>query len=198
LIAFAGVAYTACPLTADHTWLKENLKRIDFGLIEDGTAIGSALSSALLRLKQSKAKSKIVILLTDGINNSGKVMPLDAAQAAKVMGVRVYTIGAGTKGFAPYPVTDLFGNRVYQQVQIDVDEDTLREIARITGGQFYRATDTESLRRIYQEIDKLEKTKFEETGYRQYKELFVYLLLAALVVLLGEFILVHLILQRLP
>ena len=198
IVAFAGLAYTVSPLTKDYAWLKENLRRIDFDLIEDGTAIGSALSSALIRLKDSKAKSKVIILLTDGVNNSGRVAPLEAAQAAKALGIRVYTIGAGTKGYVPYPVKGLFGKTYYQQVKTDVDEETLQAIADTTGGKFFRATDTASLRQIYQEIDRLEKTEFEETGYRQYQELFGICLVAGLLILLLEKLLTETILLRLP
>ena len=198
LVVFAGLAYTVCPLTKDYAWLKENLQRIDFDLIKDGTAIGSATSTALIRLRESKAKSKVIILLTDGVNNAGSVDPLEAAHAAQAYGVRIYTIGAGTKGYAPYPVEDMFGRTRYQKVLTDVDEDTLREMARITGGKYFRATDTASLRQIYKEIDHLEKTPFEETGYRDYKELFPYVLAAALMLLLMELLLSNTFLMRIP
>ncbi len=198
LIAFAGLAYTVSPLTKDYHWLKENLKRVDFGLIKDGTAIGSATASAVIRLKESDAKSKVIILLTDGVNNEGMIDPVEAAHAAQAQGIRIYTIGVGTKGYAPYPVEDMFGRKRYHKVITDVDEDTLREMARITQGKYFRATDTSSLREIYKEIDQLEKTRFEETGYRDYKELFPYFLLAALLLFVLELLLSNTLFLRIP
>jgi len=198
IVAFAGLAYTVSPLTKDYAWLKENLKRIEFDMIEDGTAIGSGLTSSLARLKSSQAKSKVVILLTDGVNNVGRVAPLTAAQAAKSLGIRVYTIGAGTKGVVPYPVKDFFGNTHYQQIKTDVDEETLQEIARITGAKYFRATDTAELRQVYAEIDRLEKSEFEEQGYRDYFELFPFFLAAGLALLGLEFLLSQTILLRIP
>ena len=148
LIAFGGLAYTVCPPTLDYDWLLKNLDRVELGLIQDGTAIGSAINSALARLKNSDAKSKIIILLTDGMNNAGKVDPLKAAEIAGAMHVKIYTIGAGSKGPVPFPVQDVFGRKFYQQMQIDLDEDTLKKIASTTGGQYFRATNTETLREI--------------------------------------------------
>ncbi|MBF0620195.1 MAG: VWA domain-containing protein, partial [Candidatus Omnitrophica bacterium] len=198
LIAFAAKPYVVCPLTADHAWLKTNLDRINFGLMEDGTAIGSALASAVNRLRKADGKSKVVILLTDGINNAGKIDPKAAAKSAEAFGVRVYTIGAGTKGFAPYPVTDLFGHTVYQNVKIEVDDDMLKEVAAITGGQYFRATDGESLKDIYKKIDAMEKVKFEDIGYRQYEEHFKGVLLWALVLLLLEAVLSRTVFLKIP
>lgn len=198
LVAFAGVAYTVCPLTLDHNWLINNLNRIALRLIKDGTAIGSAVNSSVLRLKKSDAKSKVVILLTDGVNNAGKTDPLMAAQAAKALGVKIYTIGAGTKGYAPFPVENLLGQRFYQKVLVEIDEVLLKRIADITHGRYFRATDTESLRSIYQEIDALEKTKIEEQGFKQYKELFSYFVAAALFLLALEFALNHTVFLRVP
>ena len=172
IVAFAARAYTASPLTLDYGWLLENLKRVKIGMIEDGTAIGSGLSVALKRLENTKAKSKIVILLTDGINNAGKISPSLAAEAAKALKVKVYTIGAGTKGMAPYPMKDFFGNTVYQPVKVEIDEDALINIATKTGGKYFRATDTRSLKEIYAEIDRMEKSLIEEKGYMEYRELF--------------------------
>jgi len=183
MIAFAGLAYTVSPLTTDHSWLQSNLERVELGLMEDGTAIGSAIASSLARLKKSQAVSKVVVLLTDGMNNTGEVEPLDAARAAQAMGVKIYTIGAGTKGSAPFPVTDLWGRKRYQKVRIDIDEQTLTKIAEQTGGRYFRATDTNSLKEIYAVIDQMEKTEIEEIGYREYKELFGAFLLAALILL---------------
>jgi len=189
LIAFAGLGYTVSPMTTDYDWLKTNLKRIRLGLIKDGTAIGSAIAASLSRLTKSEAQSKIIILLTDGMNNSGKIAPLEAARAAQAMGIKIYTIGAGSEGMVPFPVTDFWGRTIYQRVQIDMDEDILREIADMTGGRYYRAMDTASLRDIYREIDQLEKTEIKQWGYKQYKELFVYLLTAALLLLILELLL---------
>ncbi len=188
LIAFAGLAYTVCPLTTDYTWIVLNLERVEMGLIKDGTAVGSAIASSLSRLKDSEAKSKIVILLTDGVNNVWDVDPIEAARAAKHYGVKIYTIGAGSTGPVPYP-TNFFGKKVYQNVMLDLDEKTLEEIADITGGKYYRATDTSSLRKIYEEIDRLEKTEIEEYGYYEYTELFEKFLLAAIFLLIIELIL---------
>ncbi|MCM8796518.1 MAG: VWA domain-containing protein [Candidatus Omnitrophica bacterium] len=198
IVAFAARAYTASPLTLDYGWLLENLKRIKIGMIEDGTAIGSGLSVSLKRLENSKAKSKIVILLTDGINNAGKVSPALAAEAAKALKVKVYTIGAGTKGLAPYPVKDFFGNIVYQPVKVEIDEDTLMNIASKTEGRYFRATDTKSLKEIYAEIDRMEKSPIEEKGYMEYQELFPVFLSIAMVFLLLEVILRNTILRKIP
>ncbi|UCG35655.1 MAG: VWA domain-containing protein [Candidatus Omnitrophota bacterium] len=198
MVVFAARAYTAAPLTLDYSWLLQNLERVKIGMIEDGTAIGSGLASALNRLKDTKAKSKIIILLTDGRNNAGKISPLTAAEAANSLGVKVYTIGAGTKGLAPFPVADFFGRTVYQKVKIDIDEDTLKEIAEKTKGKYFRATDTDSLKEIYQEIDKMEKTSIEERGYAEYKELFSLFLIPGLLLLLGEIILTNTVIRRFP
>ncbi|MCM8787567.1 MAG: VWA domain-containing protein [Candidatus Omnitrophica bacterium] len=189
IVAFALKAYTVCPLTLDHKWLLENLKRIKIGLVEDGTAIGSAIMVALKRLENSIAKSKIIILLTDGINNAGSISPSLAAEVAKTLKVKIYTIGVGTKSMAPYPVKDFFGNTVYQLIKIDVDEDTLIDIASKTEGKFFRAQDTKSLKEIYSEIDKLEKSPFEEKDYTEYNELFFVFVLPALAILILEIIL---------
>lgn len=198
IVAFAARAYTVCPLTLDHGWLLENLERIKTGLIEDGTALGSGIASSLDRLKDLKAKSKVIILLTDGRNNTGSIAPLAAAQTAKAMKVKVYTIGAGTKGLAPYPVKDFSGNTVYRSIQIDIDEDMLMKIAEKTGGKYFRATDTESLREIYKEIDKLEKTIREEKGYLEYQELFPYFLIPGIALLFVEIILSNTFLMKIP
>ncbi len=197
-IAFSAKAYMICPLTTDYNWLNTNLSRVRLGMIQDGTAIGSAIATSVARLKNSQAKSKVLILLTDGISNAGSIDPLSAARLAQASGVKIYTIGAGTKGFAPYPVQDFFGRTVYQNVKIDIDEDVMKKISAMTNGKYFRATDTDSLRNIYKEIDSLEKTKIEEIGYRQYKELFVYVLAAALVLLLFEILLVNTLFLKIP
>jgi Ca-activated chloride channel family protein len=199
IVVFAAQAYTISPLTTDYDWLETNLERVELGLIrEDGTAIGSALATALSRLKESEAKSKIVILLTDGKNNAGEFQPLDAAKAAQALGIKVYTIGAGSKGLVPFPVQDLFGRKVMRNVRIDMDEGLLREMAAIADGQYFRATDTESLKEIYEQIDKLEKTEREEIGYKEYKQLFPYVLLSAMLLLTLEVVLTGTVLMTLP
>jgi len=198
IVVFASRAYTVCPLTLDYGWLLDNLKRVKTGLVEDGTAIGSGIATSLNRLRDSKAKSKVVILLTDGRNNTGKISPLTAAEAAKALRIKVYTIGAGSKGPVPYPVKDFFGNTVYQSVQIDIDEDTLMQIADMTKAKYFRATDTESLRKIYKEIDALEKTDIEEKGYLEYNELFSLFLILALIGLILDIVLSHTLLRKIP
>ena len=197
-VAFAARAYTVCPLTTDYDWLIKNLERVEIGTIEDGTAIGSAISASLNRLKDTEAKSKIIILLTDGINNSGKISPLNASEAAKALGVKIYTIGAGTRGLVPYPAVDFFGRRVYQNVKIEIDEDSLKQSAGRTEAKYFRATDTESLKGIYKEIDSLEKTTMQESGFQEYNELFSRFLLAGLILLSIEIILKNTLLRRLP
>lgn len=198
LIAFAGRAYTVSPLTTDYEWLTTNLERIELGMLEDGTAIGSAIAASLTRLDKEETKSKVVILLTDGINTAGTVDPLAAAKAAQALGVRVYTIGAGSKGFVPVPQVDIFGRRGYRRMQIDIDEELLKKIAALTGGQYFRATDTASLQQIYREIDALEKTEIREHGYVEYEELFPPFLLAGLALLLLEIFLANTFLMRVP
>lgn len=180
IICFAGRPYLVSPLTLDHSWLLQNLERVRLGLVEDGTAIGSAIASSVNRLQGRDSKSRITVLLTDGDNNSGKVPPITAAEAAKALGIKVYTIGAGTKGFAPMPVRDMFGRKVYRNVKVDVDEDTLNKIAEITGARFYRATDTKTLTQIFEQIDTLEKSTVEMNQYTQYRELFPWVLGAGL------------------
>ena len=198
LVLFSARPYTQSPLTLDHGWLLANLDRAHIGMIEDGTAVGSALATAVGRLQGSEAKSKIVILLTDGQSNAGKVPPLTAAESAKTLGYRVYTIGAGTRGSAPYPQIDPFGRKVYVNMPVDVDEETLQRIAEETGGRFFRATDTESLRQIYADIDRLETTSLEGLQYLDYDDLYVWLVLAALVLLAGEALLAQTWLRVLP
>jgi Ca-activated chloride channel family protein len=183
LTIFAGLPYLVSPVTLDHGWLLGNLDRVHIGDIEDGTAIGSALASGLNRLRNQTAKSKLIILMTDGQNNSGQITPLTAAEAAKALGVKVYTIGIGVRGEAPIPVTDAFGRKRIVMEKVDVDEATLNRIATATGARFYRATDTDSLNRIYDEIDKLEKTSFSVHSFERWEELFDWPALAALVVL---------------
>jgi Ca-activated chloride channel family protein len=171
LVVFAGESFTQCPLTIDHAVLKNLLKDLRSGVIEDGTAIGMGLATAVSRLKDSKAKSRVIILLTDGVNNRGSIDPMTAAGIAQSFGVRVYTIGVGTIGMAPYPFQTQFGIQ-YQNVRVEIDEALLQKIADQTGGRYFRATDNRSLKTIYAEIDQLEKTKIEVTQFRRHKEEF--------------------------
>jgi len=179
LVAFGGAPYLVSPLTLDHDWLQQNLERIQLGTVEDGTAIGSAIATSVNRLRDTTAKSKIVVLLTDGMNNAGKVSPAAAAEAAKAMGVKVYTIAAGVRGEAPVPVKDNFGNTQLVMAKVDVDEETLQSVAAETGGKFYRATDTDSLKQIYSEINRLEKTTQIARKFESRQELFAWALIPA-------------------
>jgi len=197
LVAFSGKAYVAAPLTLDHDFLQENVERLRLHMIEDGTAIGSGLATAVNRLRDVKSKSKIVILMTDGQNNAGKVPPMTAAEAAKSLKVKVYTIGVGTRGKAPMPVM-FFGQKRYQMVDVDIDEDTLTKIADLTGGKYYRADNAQTFRQIYDEIDRLEKTEAEVKKYSQHRELFVWFVAVGLSLLLVEVLLSQTILRRLP
>jgi Ca-activated chloride channel homolog len=198
LVTFAARAYTVCPLTSDHDWLIANLRRIEIGSIEDGTAIGSGVMSSLGRLENSQAESKIIILLTDGENNAGNILPIPAAGAAKALGVKVYAIGVGSKGPIPFPMRNIWGETVYQNVHIGFDEHLLQEIARITDAKYFIAYDTEGLRNIYKYIDELEKTKIEETGYRRYKELFYPFAIAGMFLLFVYIILTNTIFRKIP
>ena len=195
---FAGESFTQSPLTTDKSTLQTMLARVRSGIIEDGTAIGNGLATALNRLRESEAKSKVVILLTDGVNNRGEIAPLMAADIAADMGIKVYTIGVGKRGKAPYPVMDPFGDISYQMMDVEIDEETLTEIASRTGGKYFRATDKEKLKAIYDEINTLEKSKVEITELTIYHEKFLPLLLLAMALLLAEFIFSHLILKRIP
>ncbi|QWR78870.1 VWA domain-containing protein [Candidatus Magnetomonas plexicatena] len=198
MVAFAARPYTASPLTTDYNYLLENLDRLKIGMLEDGTAIGNALAAAVNRVKDTKSLSKVVILLTDGINNTGTISPMMAAEAARALSIKVYTIGAGSKGPVPYPMKDPFGNTVYQNIQSDVDDATLTAIATLTGGLYFRATDFASLKKIYAEIDKLEKTSFEEKRFFEYKEYFHFFLIPALILLLFEILLKNTFLRTMP
>jgi Ca-activated chloride channel family protein len=198
LVLFAARPYTQAPLTLDHGWLLQNLARAEVGLIEDGTAIGSALGVAVARLRPSTAKSKFVVLLTDGQQNAGRITPQTAAEAAATLGVKVYTVGAGSRGMAPYPVETVFGETVYRPVQVDIDEDTLKKIAATTGARYFRATDSDNLREIYAEIDRSEKTEFEAPQFLDYRELYPWLVWPALTLLLLEIGLAETVLRKLP
>lgn len=198
IIAFAGNPYLVSPLTLDHAWLKRNLDRTRIGMVEDGTAIGSAIASAANRLKDKPAESKLIILLSDGDNNAGKIMPLTAAEAAKALGIRIYTVGAGSRGTAPFPFTDPFGRTVYRNVNMEFDENTLRQIADITGGKYFRATDTRSLNAVFEDIDRLEKSEVQVHQSVQYRDLFFWFLLAGFLALIMEIVLSQTIWRRLP
>ncbi len=198
IVAFASRAYTIAPLTLDYGWLLQGLDRIKVGIVEDGTAIGSGISSALNRIKDTEAKTKVVILLTDGRNNAGKISPFTAAEAARALNIKVYTIGAGTKGIAPYPAKDIFGNKVYRQVKIEMDEEILKKIAERTRAKYFRATDSDSLRSIYREINELEKSPIKEKGYAEYWELFHIFLIPGLVLLFFEAVLSNTVLRGMP
>jgi len=198
LVLFAGRPYTQSPLTLDHGWLDQNLNRAEVGLIEDGTAVGSAVATAVNRLRASSAPSRFVVLLTDGQSNAGRVSPKTAADAAAALGIKVYTIGAGTRGMAPFPATDLFGNKVYRPMPVDIDEKTLQAIADTTKARYFRATDTDSLREIYAEIDRSEKTAFDAPQYLDWRELYPLLGWPALAALIAELSLGATLLRKLP
>ena len=189
LVIFSGETFTQVPLTTDHGVMLNMLAEMKNGLIEDGTAIGDGLATAISRLKDSEAVSKVVILLTDGMNNAGSVDPYTAAEIAKLYGIRVYTIGVGTYGMAPYPVQDFFGRTVMQQMKVEIDEKLLSNIANSTGGKYFRANNNQKLDEIYQEIDKLERSKIEVTEFRRLHEEFYPLVAWVLALLLLEFLL---------
>ena len=198
LVVFAGEAFTQSPLTTDQGTLQTLLSRVRSGLIEDGTAIGNGLATAINRLRESDAKSKVIVLLTDGVNNRGEIAPVTAAEIAKAQGIRVYTIGVGTKGMAPYPAMDMFGNMTFVNQKVEIDEKTLRDIASLTGGEYFRATNKVKLKAIYDQINTLEKSEVEVTQHTTYHELFLLWALAGLVALVLEFVVKSLVLKRLP
>jgi len=191
LVVFAGEAYTQCPLTLDYSILLSFLDEIQVGMIEDGTAIGMGIATAVKRLKSSEAKSKVIILLSDGQNNRGEIDPITAAQTAQAFDIKIYTIGAGTRGTALYPVEDPFFGKRYVPMKVDVDEELMQRIAQMTGGRYYRATDRKSLESIYREIDRLEKTEIKVKEYTRYTEWFPYFVFGALVLVLTEVVLAH-------
>lgn len=197
LVIFSGESFTQCPLTVDYAVLRNLLKDIYSGMIEDGTAIGNAIANGVNRLKDSKAKSKVMILLTDGVNNAGQIDPLTAAQIAQKFGIRIYTVGVGTIGEAPYPFQTPFGKR-YQMVPVEIDEALLKQISGTTGGKYFRATSNRKLADIYNEIDKMEKTRVEVTSYRHARELYFNWALAGFFLLLTEFGLSKFYLKKLP
>jgi len=199
LVAFGTEAFIAAPPTLDHDFLRRVIERLELGVIDgQQTAIGSGLSTAVNRLRELKSKSRIVILMTDGQNNAGKIPPLTAAEAAKTLGVKVYTIGVGTRGFAPVPARDPFGRKVYMRQAVDIDEDTLTKIAELTGGKYYRADSTETLRRIYAEIDRLEKTEAELKRFAFFDELMMWFVMPGLGLLLLEILLGQTVWRKLP
>lgn len=198
LVVFAGESFTQCPMTTDRAVVINFLKEIDFGVIEDGTAIGMGLATAVNRIKESKAKSKVIILLTDGVNNRGDIGPVTAAEIAASYGIRVYTIGVGTQGNAPIPVQDMFGRMVTRNMPVEIDEDVLRKIAATADGQYFRATNNNTLREIYQQIDQLEKTRLDVKHFSKKKEEYFPFLLAAMLLLLTEVFLRYTVFRTIP
>ncbi len=198
LVVFARSSFTQCPLTLDYGVLKSFLAQVDFGMVDDGTGIGIALANAVNRLRHSEAVSKIIVLLTDGVNNNWEIDPLTAANIAKTMGIKIYTIGAGRPGTAMYPVYDpLFGKR-YQYLPNEIDEESLQKIAKITGGKYFRARSEDELNQVYTEIDLMERTKINVNEYVQYEELFFSYLLAGLILFLLEIILSQTLFRKIP
>ena len=199
LVVFAGEAFTQTPLTTDQSSLQTLLGRLRSGVVEDGTAIGNGLATAVNRLRESDSKSKVIILLTDGVNNRGQIAPLTVADIAKEQGIKVYTIGVGRNGTAPYPVFDQRGRELYTvDVKVEIDEKMLREIADKTGGEYFRATDKTSLEQIYNRIDAMEKSKVEIFEITHTNEEYLIFVLWAIALLIGEFIVKHIILKRIP
>lgn len=197
LVVFAGESYTQCPLTTDHAVLLNMINSVEMGLVNDGTAIGSGLATAVNRLKEIKEGSKVVILLTDGTNNSGTIAPVTAAEIAASFGIRVYTIGVGTMGEALYPIQTYLGVE-YVSMPVEIDEASLKQIASATGGQYFRATDNNSLHKIYEEIDQLEKVKLKVESFTQKEELFPPYLWAALILLFAALLLRSTLFRRMP
>lgn len=198
MVAFAGRAYVAAPITLDHAFLLERLEQLQLGVIEDGTAIGSGIAAGLNRLRELDSKSRILILMTDGQNNAGKVPPATAAEAAKALAVKVYTIGIGTRGVAPYPQRDAFGQVRYVPMNVDIDEELLTKIAEDTGAKYFRAVDLDSFHAIYADIDAMEKTTAEVTKFQRYHEVFSWFAIPGLILLLLELVLGHTIWRKLP
>ena len=198
VVAFAGEAFTQCPLTSDKASVGTMLSRLRSGVVDDGTAIGNGLATAINRLRESGSKSKVVVLLTDGVNNRGQISPIMAAEIARDMGIKVYTIGVGTKGQAPMPAVDMFGNQSYVMADVEIDEQLLRSIAKTTGGEYFRAVDNEALKQIYARIDEMEKSEVQITHYTSYEELYFGWLLLGLLLLAAEFAMERLVLNRIP
>ncbi|MBR4844251.1 MAG: VWA domain-containing protein [Alistipes sp.] len=198
VVAFAGEAFTQCPLTSDKASVGTMLSRLRSGVVDDGTAIGNGLATAINRLRESGSKSKVVVLLTDGVNNRGQISPIMAAEIARDMGIKVYTIGVGTKGKAPMPAVDMFGNQTYVMADVEIDEQLLINIAKTTGGEYFRAVDNEALKQIYARIDEMEKSEVQITHYTSYEELYFGWLLLGLLLLAAEFAMERLVLNRIP
>lgn len=197
VVVYEGESFTQVPITTDHLVVKNGLAALRTGMVEGGTAIGMGLATAVNRLKESEAESKVIVLLTDGVNNSGQIQPEDAAQLAKLFDIRVYTVGVGTIGKAKSPVAMNNGRYIYDWVEVEIDEDILKSIADQTGGKYFRATSEEKLKSIYQEIDQLEKTRFNVLQINRKTEEFKYYLIAALALLLAEFVARHVLLKSL-
>ncbi|MBU0960396.1 MAG: VWA domain-containing protein [Proteobacteria bacterium] len=195
LLAFGGRPYMVSPLTLDHDWLLQRLDSLSVGMVEDGTAIGSAIGSGVNRLRDREAKSRIMILLTDGMNNAGTVPPLVAAEAAETLDIKIYTIGAGTRGEAPMEVVDGFGRKRLVRVKVDIDDETLGQVAEMTGGRYFRATDTKSLEKVYEEINTMETTTRTIKKFENYRELFAWFVFASLIFLGAEIVVSR---KRLP
>ena len=198
VVAFAGEAFTQCPLTSDRGSVQTSLARLRSGVIDDGTAIGNGLGTAINRLRESSAKSKVVVLVTDGVNNSGQISPRMAADIAHDLGIKVYTIGVGRRGQAPMPAMDPFGNVMMVMAKVEIDEDLLREISKLTGGRYFRAENIDALAKIYEEIDQMEKSKIEVTDYISYEELYINWLLWGILLLIAELVVSRVVLRRLP
>lgn len=198
IVAFASLPYSVSPLTLDHGWLMTQMERLNPGDLGDGTAIGTGIASAVNRLRGSKAKSKVIVLLTDGVNNSGEISPENAAQAAKALDIKIYTVGAGSEGTVRVPVTDPFGGKHYVRQRSEIDERSLRRIADATGAAYFRATDFDSLKKVYEQIDAMEKTEIEVERYTRFEERFQPLLLLGLFCLGAEKLLALTRLGRLP
>jgi Ca-activated chloride channel family protein len=195
LVVFSGESFTQCPLTTDHAVLINLMREIQSGMIDDGTAIGMGLANAVNRIKDSEAKSKVIILLTDGVNNRGEIAPATAAGIAKTFGIRVYTIGVGTQGMAPYPVQTPFGTQ-YQNMPVEIDEGILQEIAQTTGGRYFRATDNDKLVQVYNEIDKLEKSKIDVKQFTRKEEKYLNSAILAFSLLVLEIIIRNTVLRK--
>jgi len=199
MVVFSARSFTQCPLTLDYGVLINFLKKVDVGMIkEDGTAIGLGIANAADRLRNSKAKSKVIILLTDGRNNAGEIDPLTAARVAQAFNVRIYTVGVGTRGEALYPVQDPFFGKRYVRMPVDIDDETLTKIADITGGDYFRATDRQSLEKIFSKIDQLEKTKIEVKQFTRYRELFIGWLAVAMGLIFVEIVLANTKFRKIP
>ncbi len=197
LVVFSGESFTQCPLTTDHAVVINMMRDIQTGIIEDGTAIGMGLATAINRLKDSKAKSKVIILMTDGVNNMGEIAPVTAAEIAQSFNIRVYTIGVGSRGMAPYPVQTPYG-RQYRNMKVEIDEEVLKDIAEITDGKYFRATDNYQLKQIYQEIDKLEKSKIDVKEFRKKSEEYLLFVIIAGLLLFIEVLVSNTLLKSLP